>query len=418
VGRIAVIAAAVGVFLVLLGGSGAAACKFALDCKLYRFGIGQEIPADAVPIANGAAVLPSGWREQKVLRGLVAPTDFAFLPSGEILVTQKDGTIVAADPETGRLRKVLDLSSRVSTYDIRGLLTVTVDPDFPTKPFLYLQYNGATDPDSAPTTTHMSRFTWRDGRIDPASEKQLVTWVVDRSHSGGQIAFAPDGTLFMSTGDGQHSQESPKSLPAQDVDALVGKVLHITRDGQGVPGNPFWNGDANATRSKVWAYGFRNPFRLAVQPGTDTPVVGDVGFRAQEEISVVPKGSNNGWPCYEGTDPGPAGYPDTDFCKALYQKDDTNMPLASFPRDDAATIVGGTFTTGESVGSSAPLVYLFGDFVYGWLRYVDVDGDRLSDEPVNFATGVPGPVAVHVGKDAAVYYLSASTGELRRLERQ
>jgi glucose/arabinose dehydrogenase len=419
--RTATVLAVAAVAIVLLGGSGAAACKFALSCGIGNHLVEAEEPiVDEQPLPTGVARLTAGWTEQKVLAGLNFPTDFAFFPSGDVVVTEKDGVVKVADPESKRTRVVLDIRSRVSDDDIRGLLTVTVDPSFPRNPYLYVLYTAAVRDPKAPTTSNVSRFTWRNGRLDPASEKRILTVVERRAHAGGQIVFAPDGTLFVSTGDAQHSQEVPAALVAQDLDRLQGKVLHLTRDGKGVPGNPFWNGDPSATRSKIWAFGFRNPFRLTLEPGSETPVVGDVGFQTEDEISTAPRGANNGWPCYEGGSLGPQGYPDSAVCRALYGEGESavNFPVVSYSHDQAAAITGGTFMDGAKLGARTPLVYVFADFVHGWLRYLEVRDGRLADSPVDVGEGLPGPVALHTDKAGALYYLSAPTGQLRRIERR
>ena len=96
-----------------------------------------------------------------------------------------------------------------------------------------------------------------------------------------------------------------RPLDAQDVDSPRGKIFHIDADGNGLSSNPFWNGDPTAWRSKVFAYGFRNPFRFSIQPGTGvngvrTLYIGDVGWNTREEIDVSTGGENFGWPCWEG----------------------------------------------------------------------------------------------------------------------
>ena len=90
----------------------------------------------------------------------------------------------------------------------------------------------------------------------------------------------------------------------------------------------------------------------------------------------------------------------------------------SFDHDDASSLVGGTLLAGAELGAASPRVYVFADYVHGWLRYLDARGGRLVGKPIEFAEGLPGPVALHAGADGALYYLSASTGELRRIERR
>ncbi len=413
---------AVGVVgLILLGGASAGACKFALACGLNRFGIGTTGPVDAPPIEGGRATLPDGWADRNVVKGLVLPTDFAFLPDGSVMVTEKDGLVKIASLDGGLPAPILDLRRRVSTSDIRGLLTVTTDPGFPREPYVYLLYTGAArDDGAAPTTTYVSRFTWDGERLQPGSERKLLRIPQQEAHAGGQIVFLSDGTMLVSTGDAAASDgKELESLHAQDVNALPGKILRVTPDGLGVDSNPFWNGDAEANRSKVWAYGFRNPFRLTLRPGSQVPVVGEVGFVHEDEVDVVRKGANYGWPCFEGKERGPGAFPESSTCKTLYAKGPaaTASPIVMNDRDDGASITGGAFYDGVAYPQKYRRAYFYADFSYGWLRYLKIDDEGdLAEGPIDFGTGLPGPVALHTGPDGRLYYLSLTTGELRRID--
>lgn len=123
-----------------------------------------------------------------------------------------------------------------------------------------------------------------------------------RTHTIGSLAFGADGSLFVSSGDGAGFNEvDPRALRSLYLDSLAGKILRIDPDtGRGLPGNPFFDADCpECNRSKVWSRGLRNPFRFAIDPNTDEPVVGDVGWNTWEEINRG-RGANFGWPCYEG----------------------------------------------------------------------------------------------------------------------
>ena len=413
---------AVGVAVViLLVGASAGACKFALACGLDRFGIGTTRPVDAPPIEGGRATLPAHFVDTTIVRGLAEPTDFAFLPDGRMLFTQKGGLVRISPAAGGTATTVLDLRRRVSTFDIRGLLTLTIDPQFPDDPYVYVLYTGAAaDDGEAPTTTYVSRFTWDGKRLVPASERKLVKIPQQEAHAGGQIVFASDGTMFVSTGDAAASDgKELKSLRAQDVDQLPGKVLHVTRQGLGLDSNPFWNGDPNANRSKIWAYGFRNPFRMTLAPGTELPVVGELGFLREDEVDVIRRGGNYGWPCVEGRLRGPGAFPGTPTCKALAAKGSgaTAPPIVANDRKDGASITGGAFYQADAYPAKYRGAYFYADFSYGWLRYLRLDEEgRLAEGPVDFATNLPGPVALHLGPDGQLYYLSLTTGQLRRID--
>jgi glucose/arabinose dehydrogenase len=238
----------------------------------------------------------------------------------------------------------------------------------------------------------------------------------DHDHDGGEVAFAPDGSIFLSTGDGGGYDDriEPSALRAQDPDALAGKILHISPAGDGLPDNPWWNGSRRANRSKVWAVGFRNPFRIALEPGTSTLVAGDVGARRFEELDLVRKGGDYGWPCYEG----PLRvkvYAKTTLCRALYARPagSVQAPLLAIPHPSAQTIVVGTTEPAGWRSGSAPTL-LFGDWTRGWIRSIRVGGHPAVSR--DFASRVPGPVALHRGPDGRLYYLAIDSGDLRRLD--
>jgi glucose/arabinose dehydrogenase len=239
----------------------------------------------------------------------------------------------------------------------------------------------------------------------------------DRDHDGAQLAFAHDGTIFLSAGDGGGYDESvePTALRAQNVDSLSGKVLHITRNGKGVAGNPFAGPDLDANRAKVWALGLRNPFRLALSP-SGIPIVADVGADYTEEVDAATRGANLGWPCWEG-ERRHLRYAATPLCKTLYASPpaELKVPLASFPHPDGESITGGDFgpTTFPAATRGA---YFVGDWARGWLRTIRIASTGASaSAPRPFATHLPGPTAIHRGPGGALYYAGLNAGEIRRI---
>ena len=416
--------------VIAVGALGSASCKLWLNCHIG----GGEPDAQPSPNADRAS-LPDGFAERTVGTGLVEPTDFAFLPDGRILITEQRGRIRVLD-RTGSLHTVLDYRRQVAGGGSRGMVALAVDPEFRARAYVYVLY--AMSPGGVRMRARLSRFTWRNHRLDPKSERPLIGAApgagscrrlpasadclpVDSQHVGAQIAFAADRTLFLSTGDGggegSGDEVEPISLRAQDVNGLGGKVLRITRAGEGLASNPFWNGDPRANRSKVWAYGFRNPFRLTLRPGSDLPYVTDNGHRQYEEINVVRRGINAGWPCYEGRVRALV-YRDTSFCQARYRRDTVvTGPRLELERDESAVIVGGDFEQGGRFPSSYRGAYFFADWAYGWLDYLPREREAPSNAgPVRFAQGLPGPVALRFGLDGRLYYLSYSRGELRRID--
>jgi glucose/arabinose dehydrogenase len=414
---------------------GAAACKLFLDC-----GIGSGMKYDEGYLAGldaGPGVkLPAGFRQEVVARDLTFPTDFAPLPDGRILVGEKHGVVRVV--EDGRLLQTpfLDISSRVDNSIYRGLVALHVDPDFETNGYVYLLYTqrGRGSPGS-PTSERLLRVTARGDEVLPGSERVLLGSAgavscfglpvgsdcipSEYDHVGGDIAFAVDGTLFVSTGDGGPDDKRPIQLRAQDPDFLSGKILHVTRDGLGVASNPFWNGDPGANRSKVWALGLRNPFRITLSPASGTPVVADVGQETFEEVDVAPRGANLGWPCYEGRARAPR-FGATSVCRSLYAKASAVQLPAVVYRHGAPgggqSVTGGSFYTGTAFPAGYRGLYFYGDWEKGWLRTLRFDAsDRLVHGPDPFASGTAGPVAIRPGRDGALYYLAFNANELRRI---
>jgi glucose/arabinose dehydrogenase len=384
-----------------------------------------------------AQVFPPDFTED-VVTALELPVDFAFLPDGRTLLVEKPGIVRVYKNGALVSTPVIDLRAKVNNYWDRGMLGIAADPSFATNGYVYLYYVYEHDATnfSGPKTVRLTRITMVGDTAAPSSEVVILGALAgdscggfpvgadcipadSPSHNGGQIRFAADGTLFLSTGDGaSFNVVDPLALRAQQIDSLAGKLLHITRTGQGVATNPFWSGSATANRSKVWSYGFRNPFRFGLRPTNGTPYVGDVGWSTTEEVNVATAGTNFGWPCYEGS-VRQAGYEPLAECQALYAKGATAVrsPLYEYQHDGAsASITGGVFYNATAYPSAYQDAYFFGDSSLGFLRYLRVDAnDSLVGTVGEFATGVAGPVAIELGSDGSLYYAAVNGGELRRI---
>ncbi|HEX6399947.1 MAG TPA: PQQ-dependent sugar dehydrogenase, partial [Actinomycetota bacterium] len=263
-----------------------------------RDGFSRSEPEGTESRSIAAAVVadvPAGFVQGVVTSGLDLPTAFAFLPDGRVLVALKAGIVRVI--EDGRLLStpLIDISDRVNDYWDRGLIGIAADPNFASNGHVYLYYTYEDDPlDYEGTkTARLTRVTVSGNTASRSSETAILGSVVGNScndfadgadciptdgpgHSTGAIHFASDGTMFVTVGDGAHwNTVVDDALRAQDVDLLAGKVLHVTRSGQGVSSNPFWNGDPSANRSKVWALGLRNAYRFSLRPGDEMPFIGD-----------------------------------------------------------------------------------------------------------------------------------------------
>lgn len=365
---------------------------------------------------TGKTKLPDGFVQEVVASGFERPTSFALLPGGRVLVAEKRGLVWSVEDSVISRPARFDLRSRVADYGYRGLLAIEPDPTDPEGLYvLYVQGHRATQ---SPTSVRVSRLEpgGRErvvlGRAGRRSCTELPRGAdcipCDRDHCGGDIEIAPDGSLFITTGEGWDGSAgfSPLPLRAQDLDSLGGKVLRVAPDGRGLRGNPFWNGNLRSNRSRVWAYGLRNPFRLTLS-SSGIPYLGDVGWNDWEEIDAVARGANLGWPCFEGPDR-PEEYAQHRVCRALYARGAAAVrkPLDAYRR---GSVTGGVFYAATAFPARYLGGYFYGDWSRSVLRFTD---GRVE---LDFATNAGGPVQLEVGPDGSLYYLALNAGELRRI---
>jgi glucose/arabinose dehydrogenase len=431
VGRaVVVVLVCIAAVLVVGAAGGAAACKFALDCHL------RSSPT-VLSQTIGTISLPPGFSSEMVASGLDVPTAFDFLPDGRVLVAEKDGMVNLVEDGAVVSTPVLDLRDRINTASYRGIVEVAVDPKFDENHYIYVVYtpklSGTAADTMAPTHLVVSRFTMDGGAA--VDEKVILGSAGQESgtcatrpktadclpsvgdHIGADIVFAKDGTLFIGTGDGG-GFKTPEALAfdAQDLDALGGKILHVTRDGEGVTSNPYFTGDPTANRSKVWALGLRNPFRMTVSPAGGLLVVGDVGERANDEVDAIQTGDNLGWPCYEGRGRAP-DYKRLPRCIAMYQVGTKVVPpIIDLPSPGSIAVTGGDFVTGTEYPERYR-GYYYGDWVSSWIRRADVDQQtgELRSRPSAFASSTGGPVVIRVGPDGDLYVLALNYRTLYRI---
>jgi glucose/arabinose dehydrogenase len=370
-----------------------------------------------------------------VVGGLEEPTTFAFVPDERIFLAERRGVVRVFKDGALLPTPLIDIQDRVNAAGQRGLLGLAVDPDFQTNGYVYLFYTYEHDPSDpdGPKTNQLTRVTVEGEVALPGSEEVILGSVVgsvsqpscgdfpggadclpadNDLHIGGELRFASDGKLFVATGDSADTDDL--RVRSQSLDSLAGKMLRINPDGSAPPDNPFFTGDPANNRSKVWAYGLREPFRFGLQPGTDLPFVGDVGSLYSEEISIAYPGANLGWPCYEGLNP-PYAIGEHEICRDLLESgpEAVSPPLYTYGTQPAAAVVGGDF----ALTYPQPYVeaYFFGDFVRSWIAYLTVDDEGTFIGVEHLSIAAVGIVALRTGPDGEIYYLSWTTGELRHL---
>src|SRR5215203_7299404 len=253
----------------------------------------------SIGAAQGAVTLPSGFTQSRVVSGLTDPTDMEFAPDGRLFVAEQAGRVRIAEPD-GTLTTFLNISTKVDSSGERGLQALTFDPNFSTNRYVYLHYTKKAT-STTPVHNRVVRVTASGEKVVAGSEKLIFRLGNQTSdhHMGGAIDFGTDGKLYISTGD----NETPNK--AQQLTNLFGKMLRINQDGTIPTKNPFYTATSGKNRA-IWALGLRNPFKFAVQPGTGTIFINDVGQDAWEEIDKADPGANYGWgfptspPYYEG----------------------------------------------------------------------------------------------------------------------
>lgn len=310
----------------------------------------------------------------------------AFAPDGRLFVCQQGGQLRVI--KNGSLLSTPFVSLTVDSSGERGLLGIAFDPNFPINHYLYLYY---TVP-ASPPHNRVSRFTAAGDTAGPGSEAvilELNNLSSATNHNGGAIHFGPDGKLYIGVG------ENANGANSQTLSNLLGKMLRINADGTIPTDNPFYN-SASGNNRAIWALGLRNPFTFAFQPGTTRMFINDVGQSTWEEINDGIAGSNYGWPTTEGPTSDPS------FRSPIYYYGHGTSDTTG------CAIVGGTFYNPPvpQFPSSFTGKYFFADLCSGWIRVFDPSAGTAT----GFATGISGPVDLHVGPDGALYYLAQGSG--------
>jgi glucose/arabinose dehydrogenase len=298
----------------------------------------------------------------------------------------------------------LDISSRVYTsHNEEGLLGLAFDPAFQSNGYLYVYYSA-----SPPRRNVLSRFTASADRLsaDPGSELIILESPKPfGNHNGGQIAFGPDGHLYIGIGDGGGSGD-PEGH-GQNTGDLLGSILRMDVRNAAVgapyaipPDNPF--ASKTGARGEIWAYGLRNPWRFSFdQQGRLW--IADVGQFNREEIDLGVKGANYGWPIVEGT-----------RCFSQSQsactRNDLTGPIWEYTHEEGCSVTGG-YVLADPRLPWLHGAYIAADFCSGkvWaVRYEN--GKAEATELVDTSLGI---TTFGLGPDGTLYIGSRSQGLYR-----
>ena len=358
--------------------------------------------------AAGATYSVARFSDTAVVTGINQPTDFAFLPDGRILILEKPGRFLIAAPGGGAPAVALSFLGSVDDLGERGLLGVCLHPGFATNGFLFVYYTY----EGSVRRNRISRFTLTGSTISAASEVVILDNVEitppASNHNGGTVLIGPDGKLWAAPGDSGTGGAKAQDLLATSSSRFNGKILRMELNGSPAAGNPFLADPSKEPR--IWAYGFRNPFRFSFRPSNGSIYIGDVGQSTREELDVGVAGGNFGWPFMEGfiqQPNGPGPCPQTTTCLP---------PVFDYDRSVGTTVTGGTFVTGNAYPAFLKGRYVFGDYGAGWIRFLEFDSnDTLVGGLQNLGTAAEGPVAFHQGPDGYLYYAAINSGNIYRI---
>jgi len=391
-------------------------------------------------VCNGvAASSTDDYLAAVVADGFEFPVHVAAPPldPNRLFVVEQAGTVwVLRRTEDGWQRQAtpyvdltLDVAFSGSSFDERGLLTIAFHPDFESNGWFFLNYtcSRARCPDGvAGNSTVVARF-----EVDPDADvadvaSRVILFTAEQpftNHNGGQLAFAPDGTMFVGMGDGGSGGDPLEN--AQSDDTVLGKMLRLDVD---VAAPPYWRvpednpNPIDDELGLIWAKGLRNPWRFSFDRETGDLYMGDVGQNSFEEINVQPAassgGENYGWDIFEGRSCFEPEPPAQD-CPGI--PNDFVLPVLQYGRTEGISVTGG-FVYRGCVLDSLQGTYLYADFgVPGLRSFVLLDGTATSPDLA------AGRIAVEDGRDlrsvasfgedarGEIYVVDRSGGEIFQL---
>lgn len=416
----------------------ALAALLSLGC-LSAAGAGAAVP----PTFSGP------FFSQQTTFGFEQPIGMATAPDGRIFVTDDKGIVWTSTGGGAKAKPIFDLSTHVNSVQDRGLVSVAVDKAYALNRRIYLAYTFENrtkgELEATPSLAELpktERLVWvtvpsemelaalaEPIELTPEDEHVVLggyssdaghpgvpfstshacpqpsdlvagSWSTENEtdcipddsveHTIDSVRVDPgDGTLWVSIGDGSGGDASldPDSWRSQRVESYSGKLLHVSTSGEGLPGHPFCPADEDLTDvcTKVYAKGFRNPFRFFLRPGADgRPTVADAGWSTREELDLAEKGKNYGWPCREGKVATPT-WSGRSECVALSSLETLAEPVYDYPNLTGGAILGGISYSGTGGANDYPAEYknaiFISDFVTNEVKYLRFDEAGTAVEP-------------------------------------
>jgi glucose/arabinose dehydrogenase len=327
---------------------------------------------------NEVPPVPTGIQVERVfpdlsfqeMTNLVQPDD----TSGLIFITEQRGVIYAFSANNSQQADIfLDITDRVNREgDEEGLLGLAFAPDYQENGYFYVYYSAAD-----PRRSVISRFSLDEEDTDVADpESEVVIMEVAQpysNHNAGQLAFGPDGYLYIGLGDGGSGGDPLGN--AQNLGILLGSILRIDVSGLSGPGdyeipadNPFVG--TTGAQAEIWAYGLRNPWRFSFDSETGLLWAGDVGQSLWEEIDIIIKGANYGWNIMEGSH----CYSPATGCN----QSGLTLPIVEYDHSQGCSVTGGYVYRGDQIPSLQGY-YIYGDYCSGNIWALAYNGGVVTE---------------------------------------
>jgi glucose/arabinose dehydrogenase len=304
--------------------------------------------------------------------GLKNPVHITHAGDGSrrLFITEQAGVVRILKNGKPLPTPFLDIREKVKSGGAMGLLSIAFHPEFKENGRFFVNYTSS----SGGLHTVISEFQVSNNPdvADTKSERIILT--VDQpftNHNGGQIAFGPDGYLYIGMGDGGSANDPHRH--GQNLSTLLGAMLRIDvdkKDGYGIPSDNPFKAQPNA-RPEIWAYGLRNPWRFSFDPLTGILYAGDVGQDNREEIDIIEQGRNYGWNIMEG-------FICTPGVNSKCDKTGLTLPIVDYGRDDGVSVIGGFVYRGHEIPGLCGS-YIYGDWGSGKIWALRRDGDEVAE---------------------------------------
>lgn len=319
-----------------------------------------------------------------IAEGLGVSWGMEEFDTNRLLVTQRDSAeLLIVNLEDGSVSDPIEGTPEVNSEDQGGLLDVTIAPDFEESRYVFMTFSQDIEGGTV-TAVGKGVLSEDEASLEDFEVIFQATPAYDGTlHYGGRIIFDEEGNLFLTTGE---RSDDPIRERAQDLDAYLGKVIHITPDGEPVESNPFTE-DEDALDG-IYSYGHRNIQGIDFNPATGDLWIVEFGPQSGDELNIIEPGSNYGWPIvsygieYSGEliNEGIAEHEAQGFVEPVYYWDPTSAPSGmSFYDNDAIPEWENNLFIGGLMPNYIARVVIEDDIIVGEERLLTDEGERFRD---------------------------------------